>query len=218
VNPTAITRGSQHELFASDAFAVQPATHAGATTAKGRCRRLKVYAGMLFVDGVQVHAIIAATSQRQVALESDNTINDVRARWTVTMNERAVELATTSPGQILYCPDSNSQRQDANYVALKSKLLRTIEEHLRNLNQVGLQRIAADDIPKLAEAFGRMMSFFKGYTTAYIAGIGHMEFQGVIDFMLFQIKQMGDGDKLNFLKHVGRPLSNDEMVRYFFGL
>jgi len=93
-----------------------------------------------------------------------------------------------------------------------------VEKQLANLNRTCFQDIPQADIPKVATALTKAMSFFDGYDAAYLESIDALEFQAVVDFLLFQIHELPDGEKLNFLEHVGHPLTNNEMIRFMFRL
>lgn len=199
-------------------FEAEGGVAAGGAKAVRRGKGLRVYVGTMTVGGSQARAFIAAGSTRQVALESDNTEGFVRSRWSETTDEALVKAATAAPGRLFYCLDASRADDAASYAPLPPRRRRDIEKNLRALVAAGFQKLEEADIEKLADAFERMMSFFDGFSTAYVASVEPLEFQGVIDLMLFQIGHMGEGDKIRFLEHVGRPLTNDEMVRYFFGL
>lgn len=198
-------------------FAVE-AERRGVVKNSTKAKGLRVFTGTLCVDGVEARGFIAAKSLRKVALETDNSESYVRSHWSVTKNAEKIRVALQSPGQVFYCESRHAHRQDAEFLPLKSRMRRSIEDHLHSLIQVGLQKINEGDIERLAEAVERVLTFFKGYDAAYISRIDHLEFQAVVDQLLFQISHLSEVDTLRFLEHIGRPLTNDEMIRYFFRL
>ena len=62
--------------------------------------KLKVYSGWIFRDGNQVRAVVAATSQKEVARITGNSLNHIRNYWSVTANKTHVSDAMEHPGTI----------------------------------------------------------------------------------------------------------------------
>lgn len=63
---------------------------------------MKVFSGCAFIKGVQVHAFLAATSQKRCAELLQTSVNYVRGYWGVTGNSLVREIALESPETIFY--------------------------------------------------------------------------------------------------------------------
>lgn len=67
--------------------------------------RLKVYGGQFVIAGKSCRAIIATTSQRNVAaVVPGASIGYIRDYWSITGNEAEVKAALERPGVLLVSP------------------------------------------------------------------------------------------------------------------
>jgi hypothetical protein len=96
-------------------------------------------------------------------------------------------------------------------------LVPLVKDKLVGLNACGWQHIEPEHIDQLAINQAKALAFLK-ITEKDLADQSFFDYQGTMDCALAMIEQLDDVQKIKFLEAVGRPLTNDEMVRWFFGL
>lgn len=62
--------------------------------------KLKVFGGYIFVNGKQVRAIVAATSQKEAAGLTRESAKSIATHWPETGNEIEIETALSKPGVV----------------------------------------------------------------------------------------------------------------------
>ena len=63
--------------------------------------KLKVYGGLVVRDGKQRRAVVATTSQREVARITEESLSYIRNFWSVTGNVSEVRDAMENPGRLI---------------------------------------------------------------------------------------------------------------------
>ena len=63
---------------------------------------LKVYCGCTFINGKQVKAIIATTSQKRVAEIIQEPLSRIRGYWSITGNENQIRIANSKPHTLFH--------------------------------------------------------------------------------------------------------------------
>lgn len=63
---------------------------------------LKVYGGTTFYNGQQVCAIVAAHSRWKVAELTGESLYHIKGWWSLTGNQRNIELALAKPLEVIY--------------------------------------------------------------------------------------------------------------------
>lgn len=78
--------------------------------------KLKVYGGNIFVRGVQRRAIVAASSQKEVARIIGCPLYEIREWWCETGNNRELDVALAEPGVVFHADLNFAKRE---YVRLE---------------------------------------------------------------------------------------------------
>ena len=63
---------------------------------------MKTFSGCTFIKGVQVHAFLAAKSQKRCAELLNTSVNYIRNYWSSTGNALSQEIALAKPETIFY--------------------------------------------------------------------------------------------------------------------